>query len=142
MRAPKDCPCHSGLRYAACCGPRHDGTKLAETAEALMRSRYAAFALGLGDYLDATLANAHPDKGSAKGRQAQRFMGLCILHASENEVLFYARIFEKGRDLSFAELSTFIREDGRIRYASGYLVPRDRLGPSPETLTLEAFLAL
>lgn len=107
-----------------------------------MRSRYAAFALGLGDYLDETLSNAHPDKGSGMGRSPQRFLGLSILHASEDEVLFYARIFEKGRDVSFAELSTFVREDGRIRYASGILVPRDRLGPNPETLTREAFLTL
>ena len=46
--APRDCPCHSGLRYAACCGPLHEGAREADTPEALMRSRYAAFARGLG----------------------------------------------------------------------------------------------
>ena len=107
-----------------------------------MRSRYAAFALGISSYLDDTLAKEHPDKGAAGGRASQKFMGLCILHASEAEVLFYARIFDKGRDVSFAELSAFVVEEGRIRYASGILVPRDRLGAAPEKLTRETFLTL
>ena len=29
-RPPRDCPCHSGLRYAACCGPRHGGERPAD----------------------------------------------------------------------------------------------------------------
>ncbi|GGC82205.1 UPF0225 protein [Tersicoccus solisilvae] len=44
------CPCGSGAGYAQCCGPLHEGGA-APTAEALMRSRYSAYALGLGDYL-------------------------------------------------------------------------------------------
>ena len=44
------CPCGSGKAYAACCGPVHDGSP-APTAEALMRSRYSAFALGNSAYL-------------------------------------------------------------------------------------------
>ena len=58
---PRDCPCHSGLRYKACCAPFHDGAHEAPTPEALMRSRYAAFALGLGEYLVRTLPSTHPD---------------------------------------------------------------------------------
>ena len=50
------CPCGGG-RYGACCGPLHAGAPAA-TAEALMRSRYSAFALGLGPYLRATWAAA------------------------------------------------------------------------------------
>lgn len=44
------CPCGRGEQYADCCGPLHDGGA-APTAERLMRSRYAAFSLGLGHYL-------------------------------------------------------------------------------------------
>lgn len=44
------CPC-GRADYAECCGPLHDGTAEAPTAERLMRSRYSAFALCLGDYL-------------------------------------------------------------------------------------------
>jgi len=39
-----DCPCGRG-RYADCCGPLHAGMPAAD-AEALMRSRYSAYALG------------------------------------------------------------------------------------------------
>ncbi|RIX28821.1 hypothetical protein D1781_08365 [Amnibacterium setariae] len=56
MGADDRCPCGGG-RYGACCGPLHAGAP-AVTAEALMRSRYSAFALGLGPYLLATWAAA------------------------------------------------------------------------------------
>ena len=39
--------------------------------------------------------------------------------AEGDEVLFDARVFERGGHRSFAELSTFVREDGSWRYASG-----------------------
>jgi SEC-C motif-containing protein len=55
------CPCLSGLVYADCCGPLHagiaSGGPYAPTAEALMRSRYSAFAVGDAAYL---LATWHP----------------------------------------------------------------------------------
>ncbi|HEX2143051.1 MAG TPA: YchJ family metal-binding protein [Glycomyces sp.] len=54
---PETCPCGSGEAYAACCGPLHAGTARAATAEALMRSRYSAFAVGDGAYL---LRTWHP----------------------------------------------------------------------------------
>lgn len=44
------CPCGRGEVYGECCGPLHGGAP-APTAERLMRSRYAAFALGLEPYL-------------------------------------------------------------------------------------------
>src|SRR5687768_4399445 len=106
-KRPHDCPCHSGLRYAACCGPFHRGMQEAPTPEALMRSRYAAFALGLGEYLVRTLASTHPDRALppdqlardlSRARQSQRFTGLRIVRASSSgasgQVLFLARIFE------------------------------------------------
>jgi SEC-C motif-containing protein len=139
---PRDCPCHSGLRYNACCAPFHKGAHEAPTPEALMRSRYAAFALGMGEYLVKTLASTHPDRAAPRdelaralgqARAKQRFVGLSILSATtspagdEGEVLFYARIFERGADRSFAERSTFVREAGGWRYAAGELVPKTEL---------------
>ena len=47
------CPCGSGASLVACCGRWHAG-EAAPTAEALMRSRYSAYVLGLEDYLLAT----------------------------------------------------------------------------------------
>lgn len=50
MSEQEPCPCGGGA-YAECCEPLHLGRAQAPTAEALMRSRYAGFALGLDDYL-------------------------------------------------------------------------------------------
>ena len=120
-----------------------------------MRSRFAAFALGLDAYLVRTLSMDHPDRAIpepallaqvARSREKRRFLDLCILHTSTEgdtgEVLFFARIFERGVDRSFAELSTFEREEGGWRYASGILAPREDLPADPTTLSREAFLAL
>jgi SEC-C motif-containing protein len=148
--APRDCPCHSGKRYKACCEPLHARQHTAETPEALMRSRYAAFALGLGGYLVETLASDHPDRAEpdleralSRVRERQRFLGLRILFAEGDEVLFAAKIFERGADRSFVELSTFIREDGHEegewRYASGITLPRSDV---PDDVDRTAFLEL
>ncbi|MEO7980173.1 MAG: YchJ family metal-binding protein [Sporichthyaceae bacterium] len=40
-----DCPCGSGGSFGSCCGPVLEGTA-APTAQALMRSRYTAYAVG------------------------------------------------------------------------------------------------
>ena len=156
----QDCPCHSGLRYNACCEPYHAGG-VAPTPEALMRSRYAAFARGLGNYLVDTLASGHPDlddprpallRALSETKNVQRFQKLLILHtaatATDGEVLFFAGIFGKGTtpakrdDRSFAELSRFTREGGAWRYAEGRLVPAPRLPKDPSTLDRAAFLRL
>lgn len=127
-----------------------------------MRSRFAAFALGLGDYLVDTLAEDHPDRAApreilarelSRARERRRFLGLTILHVTppaaaaaerQGEVLFHARIFERGADRSFAELSTFVREPGGWRYASGITAEGARLPPAHElgSLTRERFLEL
>lgn len=120
-----------------------------------MRSRYAAFALGLGAYLVSTLAASHPDlalprqeveRNLARAKERQRFTGLRIVHSDTSgergEVLFYARIFERGQDCSFAELSDFVREGGAWRYASGIALPKAALPEDLDTLTRATFLAL
>ncbi|MGI8645664.1 MAG: YchJ family protein [Nocardioides sp.] len=55
LRSP--CPCGSGGPYDACCGRLHRGAAQALTAEELMRSRYAAYAVG---ELDHVLRTWHP----------------------------------------------------------------------------------
>lgn len=97
-----------------------------------MRSRYSAFALGLGRYLVKTLAADHADRALDEGalvielsraKERQRFLRLTILDAHDDgargEVTFHARIFERGQDRSFTERSTFVRENGAWRYAAG-----------------------
>lgn len=47
----KRCPCGTGLTYGECCYRFHSGELVAPTAEALMRSRFTAFAVGNSQYL-------------------------------------------------------------------------------------------
>jgi SEC-C motif-containing protein len=97
-----------------------------------MRSRYAAFARGLGAYLVRTLASDHPDRAIdqaaltialSRAKDTQRFLALTILEShtegERGEVVFHARIFERGADRSFTERSQFMREGGLWRYAAG-----------------------
>ena len=112
-----------------------------------MRSRYAAFALGIGEYLLRTLAKKHPDRllprdalvrELTRARETRRFMGLRILATGDaeggSEVMFHARVFEKGVDCSFVELSVFSREDDGWRYASGLVLPKADLPADIEAL--------
>lgn len=100
-----------------------------------MRLRYAAFALGLGSYLVKTLAHDHPDRALdeallardlTRAKERRRFLGLTIHEAHEEgddgQVLFLARVFEGGADVSFAERSSFRRELGEWKYAGGEAV--------------------
>ncbi len=135
-KRPTVCPCTSGQPYATCCRPLHLGAE-AETAEALMRSRYAAFATCEIDYLIRTLHPEHPDASVPRDTLAAalkasartyKYTGLSILEArSEGDVatvVFRARVFDKGRDLSFVEASTFERVGGAWRYRSGETLQR------------------
>ncbi len=101
-----------------------------------MRSRYAAFALGLGAYLIETLAHDHPDRATdrealvhalSRIKDTQRFLGLRIVESSvegdRGTVVFHARIFERGADRSFGERSRFRREEGAWRYEGGDVLP-------------------
>ncbi|UXA19928.1 YchJ family protein [Mycobacterium sp. SMC-4] len=51
MRSDQLCPCGSTAEYGSCCRPLHLGERQAETAEALMRSRYSAYVLGEATYV-------------------------------------------------------------------------------------------
>jgi SEC-C motif-containing protein len=97
-----------------------------------MRSRYSAFALGLGEYLVRTLSSDHPDRAAdeaalvvalSRAKDTQRFLGLRILATSEDGdegmVRFHARIFERGADRSFEETSSFRKEAGGWKYSGG-----------------------
>jgi SEC-C motif domain protein len=125
-----------------------------------MRSRYAAFALGLGAYLVDTLAAAHPDRSLAReplvrelsrARIVQRFTGLRILFSAmggpsgedpeRGQVLFLAGVFVDGRDRSFLELSDFVRESGGWRYAGGVLAAPRLFADELQSLTPATFVA-
>lgn len=118
-----DCCCGSGRAYAGCCGPLHAGAA-AGSAEALMRSRYSAFVLGLADYL---LASWHPStrpiqltledgvKWLGLGIKAHRVTG-----PDSATVEFVARSrLGGGAAQRLHETSRFVCEQGRWYYLDG-----------------------
>jgi len=114
----EDCPCGTGRKLRACCRPFHDGAEPPDP-EALMRSRFSAFALGDAAYLWRTLHSAHPDRAREerdytadlrRSRQELRFVRLRVLDRDGHRVLFHAEIYERGKERSFLELSTFERD--------------------------------
>jgi len=122
------CPCGSGATYEACCGRWHAGPLhlAAPTAEALMRSRYSAFVLGLVDYL---LATWHPDTrppAIAPNEPGLRWLGLEVRKheaqdADHATVEFVARSKLGGRAHRLHEKSRFVREGSRWFYLDGEL---------------------
>ncbi len=118
-----DCPCGSGKNYEACCGPLHQGIA-APTPEALMRSRYAAYVLGLEGYL---LETWHPDTRPGPlglAEDAVRWLGLEVVRApvpegEAGEVEFVARYKVGGRAHRLRERSRFRRQEGRWYYVDG-----------------------
>jgi SEC-C motif-containing protein len=117
------CDCGSGREYAQCCGRWHSGEP-APTAEALMRSRYAAFVLGLERYL---LDTWHPSKRpqSLELERNQKWLGLTIVDSATigaewAEVEFIARYRIGGASAArLHERSRFVREEGRWFYVDG-----------------------
>jgi len=126
--ASSDCPCGSGLTLADCCGRWHAGLALgqhAPTPEALMRSRYSAYVLGLIDYL---LATWHPSTAPGELElQPVKWLGLEVRHAEASGdagvVEFVARCRNSlGRAERMQELSRFVREGGRWYYIDGEFI--------------------
>lgn len=127
------CPCHSGIPYTSCCEPYHKGTP-APTAESLMRSRYAAYALHLVDYI---ISTTHPDNPSnaiphdewkrdiLRFSQETSFDGLTILFVEQKEnsayVSFTAKLRRGNSNISFTERSFFVKKGGLWLYHSGVI---------------------
>jgi SEC-C motif-containing protein len=119
------CPCSSGLSYDECCGPLHSGHKPAPTAEALMRSRFSAFARNDVDYLLRTWFPGTRPK-NLELEEGLRWVRLEVLATTEGSlfdtsgtVSFAAHFRRDGRPGVLREESTFVREDGQWRYVSG-----------------------
>ncbi len=120
------CPCGAPATYAACCGRWHAGPLhlQAPTAEALMRSRYSAYVLGLGDYLQDTW---HPRTRPAALEPTEpglRWLGLEVkrhvaIDADHATVAFVARSKLGGRAHRLQETSRFERVEGRWLYVDG-----------------------
>lgn len=125
-----DCPCGTGRVYQECCGVYHKNPGTAPTAESLMRSRYAAFAVGDFPYINATqklsddksLIESDADETTVQTRWTK-----LEIHSTEagsikdntGTVTFSAH-FEEGRHAGqLTERSVFEKMNGQWFYVSG-----------------------
>lgn len=130
---PDSCPCGSGEAYARCCGPFLRGEKSAPTAEALMRSRYTAYARSDGAYLEKTLLPRKRSTFDAKEtldwNADVSWTGLRVLATSqggvgdeEGVVEFTASYVKAGEPHEVHERSRFRKKGGSWFYVDGRLV--------------------
>jgi len=124
------CPCGSNQPYQTCCEPIITGTRPAETAEVLMRSRYTAFTQANVDYL---LRSHHSRTRPTRQRksiqqwaQSVQWMGLVVLKSEDGQpsdttcmVEFRALYLENGQMQQIHERSSFEREQGKWVYVMG-----------------------
>lgn len=128
------CPCGSGQSYDTCCGPIIEGAP-AQTAEALMRSRYTAYVRGAIDHIAATnavsAADAFDPEQARQMSEELDWQGLEVVSVqdggpddSEGVVEFRLRFSRLGQDMMHHEASRFVREDGRWKFESGEMNPK------------------
>lgn len=117
MALQQRCPCGSGTSYDACCGRLHRGAALAGTPEELMRSRYAAYAVGDLDHVFRTWhPRTRPDDLSPD--PALTWTGLEVLGAGDDWVEFVASFERDGVPGELHEHSLFEQRGGRWVYVS------------------------
>lgn len=137
MTQAQPCPCASGKSLADCCGPYLSGASLPPTAEALMRSRYSAFATGAIDYLEASLMPGTRDDfdraSASEWAASSEWTGLQVRHVEkggagddEGTVEFVAQYRQEGADRVHHETGHFGRRDGRWYYIDGVMGTRPR----------------
>lgn len=131
MSKYQPCPCSSKNLYHKCCKPYHDGLP-AENALKLMRSRFAAYALDLPDYI---IQTTHRENSAFTDKVAQwkedirkfsentNFDRLEVLDFTDGDdnatVKFRAHLRQVEHDASFTEKSAFKKVDGNWKYHSG-----------------------
>lgn len=120
----KNCYCGSGETFANCCEPYIKGVKKAPTAEALMRSRYSAYAVHDANYLWATTApteRKHTSKSSILGwAKSNQWIKLEVLNATQTTVEFKAYFLDYQLQAQIHhEKSTFIKEGENWYYKDG-----------------------
>ena len=118
------CYCGSAISFEKCCQPILSGKLKATNAQALMRSRYSAYATHNADYL---IATTHPSTRAmysideirywATSNQWQRLEIICV---TSTTVEFKAFYFNSSKQLQIHhEHSRFVEENGEWMYVDG-----------------------
>lgn len=118
------CYCGYGNKFSDCCEPYITGAKKAPTAEALMRSRYSAYAVHAADYLWETTIPKERKKHSKSAildwAKSNQWLKLEILSTAPTIVEFKAYYLDNRlRAQIHHERSTFSNEGGNWYYVDG-----------------------
>ncbi len=130
MDETKTCPCGSDQPFSECCEKYINGSLNAPTAEALMRSRYSAYATANIDYIEQTLlpsTRSDFDRESArKWAERSQWHGFEIVNlvdGGENDnkgtVEFVATYSQKDQRMNHHETATFRKQDGKWYFVEG-----------------------
>ena len=120
----KNCYCGSSSSYKECCEKFINSSQNAPTAEALMRSRYSAYATQAVDYLIATTAFLQRQFLSKieilDWSKNNKWIKLEIIKATKNIVEFKAYYVDSNNEPHIhQEISTFIFKDNKWYYVDG-----------------------
>ncbi|MDU7785105.1 MAG: YchJ family protein [Aggregatibacter aphrophilus] len=116
------CPCQSNKSYEDCCGCFHTHARFPETAEQLMRSRYAAYVLKNVPYIVETTVPSQQALLNVQAIQAwaenTQWLGLQILKTEtltklQSAVEFHAVFQCEEGEQTHHERSIFVKIDGR-----------------------------
>lgn len=122
------CPCGSENEYGACCGQWIDQGLNPPTPEALMRSRYTAYALARIDYIANTMCQKAAIGFNAAEAECWakrvRWLGLDVRNVGhitpdQGWVEFIAHYQDNGTPQFIHELSEFHRINGKWFYVDG-----------------------
>jgi len=124
------CPCGKGETLETCCGPYLKGTAKPDTAEALMRARYTAYATGDVDFI---VGSHDPERRSEVDRKntelwskSAEWLGLEILSVEKGlpaddtgVVEFVARYKVKGTKIEHRERALFRKHQDHWVFVDG-----------------------
>jgi SEC-C motif-containing protein len=131
-----ECPCGSGDAFSKCCEPIIKGKVLAETAEALMRSRYSAYVTCNIDHLRRTLNDsgrndfdADAARDWAESADWQELEVLSVDGGGPDDddgvVEFVARYVVDEQLMEHHERASFSKKDGQWEFDEGRVIGCD-----------------
>jgi len=118
-----ECPCGLGATYDECCGKYHKQDAFPATAEALMRSRYSAYAMKNANYILQTALVADNKSAIEEWMRRVKFVKLEIVRTQRGKALdkkgiveFKAWFEDEGKTEVLHEVSAFVKRKGRWFY--------------------------
>ena len=124
--AEQPCPCGSGLTYGKCCEPLHEGEPAA-SPEALMRSRYTAYALRLDGFVLASWdKKTRPEELFVDGEPRPKWFSLKVESTRVEGDKGYVTVLAKARTamgvITIHEASRFRRDGETWVYVDGDMI--------------------